>query len=81
MKPAARFGGNGPVAACSRRRRIEARLSGDRCSEDRWMKYRGAAVAVTERQSARGWLAPLLDHLVELLRLVVVEDPCPMGRP
>ena len=46
VKPAANAGGNGPVAACSRRRRIEARLSGDRCSEDRWMKYRFGAVAV-----------------------------------
>ena len=44
------------------------------------MKYRCGAVAVL-RDRARSRLTPLLDQLAELLRLVVIEDPCPMRRP
>ena len=43
------------------------------------MKYRCGAVAVLRDTSNR--LAPLLDHLAELLRLVVSERPLPHGPP
>jgi hypothetical protein len=70
VKVAAIAGGNGPLAACSRRRLMEARRSGDRCSGERWMQYRGAESMIKSR-GLPGRLTPALDQFGELLRLVV----------
>ena len=66
VKPAAIAGGNGPVAACSRRRRSEARRSGDRCSGrslDEVARRHGRRGRQTGH-AATGWPSPPLDHLV-----------------
>ena len=46
VKVAAIVGGNGPVAACSRRRVREAGRSGERCSGERWMRGAGSGLKV-----------------------------------
>ena len=73
-------GGNGPVAECSRRPGAKARLSGDRCSGDRWIKWRGPQHRV-ERQARSSASLAGTGSAPQLLRLVVADDPGTVGAP